>query len=75
MAEASNPMNYATWLYNQEGTVKTVFLEDGYRAFLEKLSHWYDTDLINRDFVSRGGERDNAYKRVYYSGQAGIFYL
>lgn len=74
MAEASNPMNYATWLYNQEGTVKTVFLEDGYRAFLEKLSHWYDTDLINRDFVSRGGERDNAYKRVYYSGQAGIFY-
>ena len=74
MAEASNPMNYATWLYNENGTVKSVFLEDGYRTFLEKLAQWYDTGLVNRDFVSRGGERDNAYKSVYYSGQAGIFY-
>ena len=74
MAEASNPMNYATWLYNEDGTVKSVFLEDGYQAFLEKLAQWYDTGLVNRDFVSRGGERDNAYKSVYYSGQAGIFY-
>lgn len=74
MAEASNPMNYATWLYNENGTVKTVFLEDGYREFLETLAQWYDTGLINRDFVSRGGERDNAYKSIYYSGQAGIFY-
>lgn len=74
MAEASNPMNYATWLYNENGTVKSVFLEDGYRSFLEKLAQWYDTGLVNRDFVSRGGERDNAYKSVYYSGQAGIFY-
>lgn len=74
MAEASNPMNYATWLYNEDGTVKSVFLEDGYQAFLGKLAQWYDTGLVNRDFVSRGGERDNAYKSVYYSGQAGIFY-
>lgn len=74
MAEASNPMNYATWLYNEDGTVKSVFLEEGYQAFLEKLAQWYDTGLVNRDFVSRGGERDNAYKSVYYSGQAGIFY-
>ena len=74
MAEPSNPMNYATWLYHENGTVKSVFLEDGYRAFLEKLAQWYDTGLVNRDFVSRGGERDNAYKSVYYGGQAGIFY-
>ncbi len=74
MAEPSNPMNYATWLYREDGTVKSVFLEDGYRAFLEKLAQWYDTGLVNRDFVSRGGERDNAYKSVYYGGQAGIFY-
>lgn len=74
MAEPSNPMNYATWLYNEAGTVKTVFLEEGYRSFLEKISEWYNTGLVNRDFVSRGGERDNAYKSIYYSGEAGIFY-
>ncbi len=74
MAEASNPMNYATWLYNENGTVKTVFLEECYRSFLETLARWYNTGLVNRDFVSRGGERDNAYKSIYYSGEVGIFY-
>lgn len=73
-AEAANPMNYATWLYNEEGTVKSVFLEDGYRQFLETLSSWYDRGLVNRDFVSRNNERDSAYVSVYLSGQAGIFY-
>ena len=44
MAEASNPMNYATWLYNENGTVKSVFLEDvRIWTFLEKLAQWYDT--------------------------------
>lgn len=74
MAEASNPMNFATWLYSEDGTVKTVFLEDGYREFLETMNSWYETGLVNRDFVSRGSERDNAYSSVYFSGQAGIFY-
>lgn len=70
MAEGSNPMNFATWLYNEDGTVKTVFLEDGYREFLETMNQWYETGLVNRDFVSRGSERDQAYSSVYFSGQA-----
>ncbi len=74
MAEPSNPMNYATWLYNENGTVKSVFLEDGYKEYLLKINQWYNDGLVNRDFASRGSERDNAYKSVYYSGQAGIFY-
>lgn len=74
MAEGSNPMNFATWLYNEDGVVKSVFLEDGYKEFLETMNEWYETGLVNKDFVSRGSERDAAYASVYLSGQAGIFY-
>lgn len=74
MAEAASPMNYATWLYNENGTVKSCFTDGKYYNFLEKMNYWYSEGLIGSDFFSYGGERDDTYKRIYFNGDAGIFW-
>jgi putative aldouronate transport system substrate-binding protein len=44
--------------YNENGTVKFGFIEQGFRDYLEMMNKWYSEGLIDQEFYTRNGPAD-----------------
>ncbi len=41
--------------YNQDGTVKYGFIDEGFREYLTMINQWYKEGLVDQDFYTRTG--------------------
>ena len=52
----TNPFGIALGLYNDNGTAKYGYAEEGYRQFLTEMNKWYKEGLIDRNIATIDGK-------------------
>lgn len=58
----------------ENGTVTYGGISDGFKAYLEKMSKWYDMGLFSKDFMSiTDNPRDPIFTEMLCNGKVGVF--
>jgi len=65
--------NVGNKFYNENGTVKYGFIEDGFKNYLMLMNKWYTEKLIDQDFYTRVTEPFGASIDMMTKGTVGAF--
>lgn len=62
-------------IYREDNVIKSAFLEDGYRKYVEQLRDWISEGIVNRDFISYGATNNEPMNQaIILGGNAGVYY-